>query len=295
MANLFNIIGTASTLGGVVSNVMRAGKKKAEGGPNHIWAKEIPTHINSYGIQRDNLGVIICPVPAVLRQRYNNNNENIVGVTRRTEAYNVPGSIIQTSDSRRYGVGPVSRLPVGTVTNTNFTINFVADQMGLYYQYFVAWMDGIVHYNGRSRASISTADQWGSHFYEVSYFKDYAVDLTLNEMDEKFNTIIETKLVGAYPISISDKAMSWGNSGLVTFNVEFAYVATDTNINKISNNGKLPPPPKARSQGMLGSILKGASIVQAVSSMRGRGGIGNAVGLVAAGASALNVIGGIRR
>jgi hypothetical protein len=293
MANLYNVIGSASTVLGVASNLLRSGNR-GRGGEYAQWAKEIPSHINNYGIQRDNLGLVICPVADVLKQRYNNNNERLLGVTRRTDGFNVPGAVIQTSDSRRYGIGPVSRLPVGTVTNTNFTINFVADQMGLYYQYFVAWMDGIVHYNGRSKASINTPNKFGNYFYEVSYFKDYAVDLTLHEMDERYNSIIETTLVGAYPISVSDKAISWGNSGLVTFNVEFAYVASDTKIDKL-NSGQLPAPPQARGQGLLGSILKGASIIQAVSSMKGRGGIGNAIGLVAAGAAALNVVGGVRR
>lgn len=294
MANILNAIGVASTVGGLASNLI-GGKKKATGGEHATWAKQIPSHINGYGIQRDNLGLIMCPVAKTIRDRYHNPNPHLVGVTRRTEGYNVPGTSIQTSDVRRYGVGPTSKMPVGSINTNNVTINFVADQDGLYYQYFVGWMDGIVHFSGRHKSAIHVPNAWGAQFYEVSYQSDYAVDISLYEMDQQYNTIIETVLIDAYPISIQDKQMNWGNSGMVTFNVEFAYQATDTKITKLSNKGQLPPPPNANRSSLIGNLIKAGNAIQLVSSIKKSGGIKGAAGIIGAGAALLGTVGGVRR
>lgn len=293
MANILNAIGVASTVGGLASNL--TGRKKPSGGAHASWATQIPTHINAYGIQRDNLGLIMCPVPKVIRDRYHNPNPHLVGVTRRTEGYNVPGPAIQTTDVRRYGVGPVSRMPVGNVNTNVVTLNFVADQDGLYYQYFVAWMDSIVHFSGRRQSAIHVPNKWGNHFYEVSYHNEYAVDLSLYEMNQTYDTIIETTLVDAYPVSIQDKQMNWGNSGMVTFNIEFAYQVADTNINKLTNKGMLPPPPNANRSSLIGNLIKAGNAVQLLSSIKKSGGIKGAAGIIGAGAAILGTVGGVRR
>lgn len=287
------MIGTASTIGGLLSNNFRR-SRFAKPGKQGSWAKELPSHINNYGIQRDNLGIIICPVAKVLRDRWNNSNENLVGVTRRSESFNIPGKTIQTSEVRRYGIGTTSRMPVGSVNPPTFTINFVADQMGLYYQYWHAWMDGIVRTQGRSKSSISTPNNWGTHFFEVEYFNNYAVDITLLELDPKYDEAVETKLVNAYPIGIQDHVINWGNSGFVTFNVEFAVEAVDVKIDKLKN-GFLPPAPKASRSSLVSNLIKAGNAVQLLSSMKSSGGLKGAAGIIGVGAVALANFGGVRR
>lgn len=295
MANIYNILGTATTVGGLLSNALGGGNR-ATGGEHASWAKQIPQHIKDYGIQRDNLGLIMCPVPKVMRDRYGNANDQIYGVTRRSDSFNVPGTSIPVTDVRRYSTGPSVKVPIGTVNSTNFTINMIADQRGLYYQWMVAWMDGITNFNGRSSRAITQPNTWGSYFYEVNYFTDYSVDLTILEMDEQYNSIIETKLVGAYPVAISDKQINWGSSGLMSFNVEFVYTALDTKIDKVQPPGTLPPVAAPASSSALGTLLKGLSIAQALTSMRGKSNIGTVAGLVATGASVLSMIpGGVSR
>lgn len=288
------MIGVASTVGGLLSNNFRR-SRFAKPGKQGDWAKEIPSHINNYGIQRDNLGIVICPVAKVIRDRWNNSNENLLGVTRRSESFNIPGKAIQTSETRRYGIGPVSRMPVGSVNPSTFTINFVADQTGLYYQYWQAWMDGIVRTQGRSQSSVSTPNNWGTYFYEVEYFSNYTVDITLLELDPKYDEAVETKLINAYPIGIQDHVINWGNSGFVTFNVEFAVEAVDVRIDKLNNGGKLPAPPKASRSSLVSNLIKAGNAVQLLSSMKSSGGLKGAAGIIGVGAAALANFGGVRR
>jgi hypothetical protein len=292
---LTNMIGVASTVGGLLSNNFRR-SRFAKPGKQGIWAKELPSHINNYGIQRDNLGIIICPVPKVMRDRFNQTySENLLGVTRRSESFNIPGKTIQTSETRRYGVGPTSRMPVGSVNPYTLTINFVADQMGLYYQYWQAWMDGIVRTQGRSRSSVSTPNNWGTHFFEVEYFNNYTVDITLLELDPKYDEAVETKLINAYPIGIQDHVINWGNSGFVTFNVEFAVEAIDVKTDKILSGGKLPPPPNVSRSSLVSNLIKAGNAVQLLSSMKSSGGLKGAAGIIGVGAAALANFGGVRR
>jgi hypothetical protein len=284
--SLYNLLGAASSVGGLVANLF---KSKPVVGEHADWAEEVPTHFVNYGVQRDTLGMIWCPVPKVMKDRYGNANDKIYGVTRRTDSFNVPGTTIPTSEVRRYGVGPAIRVPIGTVNNNTITINLIADVHGLYYQWMMAWMDGIVNFNGRKTRAMLTPNQWGANFYEVAYFKDYAVDLTLLEMNEKFDTIIETTLVGAYPVAISDKQINWAGTGLMSFNLEFAYTAVDVKIDRVKPPGRLPPPPSRPWALPVGSIIKGLAMAQVLSSLKDAKGSAQIGGIVAAGAATLGL------
>ena len=286
MANLLGALGAASTVGGVVSNLL--GSKKVKDGKHTSWVRDVPAHYNKYGIQRDNLGLIFCPMPRIIKSRYDYNGRDVVGITRRTEGYNIPGPSIQTTEIRRYGIGPTSRMPIGSVNTNTFSIQFVADQEGLYYKFFQAWMDGIVHFSGRSKSSINTPNAFGTNFYEVEYQDDYAVDISLIEMTQKHETCIETKLVQAFPVSIQDKQMNWGNSGFVTFNVEFAYMASDTDLAAVQKG--LPQYNfKPNGPGMMGKLIKGMNTIQLLSSMKKSGGLKGVAGVIGVGATALSV------
>lgn len=295
MATISGLLGAASTVGGLASNLLNQGKVKGAGGEHKDVSTRVRGNINDFGVQKDNLGFIEIASPQLLRERYQVGAQ-IAGITSRAEGFNVPGTMIQTSETRRYGVGPLSRLPVGSVNVNTFTVTMIADKDGAYYKTFIAWMDTIVHFNGRRKAAMGER-KWSTDFYEVSYFKNdtgmynYASDIRLIELDDRFDTIIETTLIGAYPISIQDKQINWGNSGLMKFNVEFAFISADTNIEKIEQNPQTVTPRRD----IIGTILKGVSVVRALSSLRKTGGIAKVGGLVATGAAALSVVGGIRR
>lgn len=299
MANIAGAVGLLGTAGGLISNI--SGQKFAlkKGGKWSVSPNDIRSHIDEFGIQKQSLGMVLFQPPTVIRQLYSATAVRVIeGVWKRTDQFNVPGSSIQTSDVRRYGYGPTNRVPVGNVTSSNFTLNMVGDKDGAYYKVMRAWMDGVVHHNGRSKMSMATRSTSGGRFlYEVSYMEDYAVDIMLMELNERYDEIMITKLIKAYPVGIQDKQMSWSNQGLVTFNVEFAYTAADTIIEDIKNvqvDPLMTSPAKKRTA-LYANIVKGLSVLQSFSSAKKGGGIANVVGVVAAGAAALNVVGGLRR
>ena len=111
-------------------------------------------------------------------------------------------------------------------------------------------------------------------------------------MDETFEDISGMRFTGAYPISISDKSFNWGNSGLVTFTVEFTYETIDIEKFKLEQK---PYPKKKSSTSLLGSLMKAGNALQTLSALRKPRGIGDLINVVGAGAAATGAIGGISR
>lgn len=289
MANILGTLGAAATVGGLISNAF--GKKKTAGKRAGL-ATEIPAEINQYGIQRDNLGVVDCTVPLGMVARYKLPGV-VNGIAYRSEQFNVPGVSIQTSDVRRYGIGPTMRVPVGSVNSTTFTLNFIADQQGIYYQYFKAWMDYIVHFDGRQLQTMGNLDKYGTHNYEVEYMENYITDIKLVELDPKYNEITTTTLVNAYPVAIQDKQINWGNSGLMTFTVEFAFEASSTSYQQLEAG--FADKVSARGSGIIGTLIKAGNTIQLLSSIKKSGGLKGVAGAVGAGALAISTISSIRR
>lgn len=288
MANILGALGAAATVGGLISNAFD--KKKTKGARAGL-ATEIPAEINQYGIQRDNLGVVDCTVPKGMEARYK--LPSIVkGIAYRSEQFNVPGVSIQTSDIRRYGIGPTQRMPIGSVNNSTFTLNFIADQQGIYYQYFKAWMDYIVHFDDR-KTPMNVASKFGTFNYEVEYMENYVTDIKLVELDPKYNEITTTTLVDAYPVAIQDKQINWGNSGLMMFTVEFAFAASDTSYKQLEAG--FAKEVSANGSGIIGNLIKAGNTLQLLSSIKKSGGFKGVAGAVGAGALAISTISSIRR
>ena len=290
MANLTNLIGAATTAGGLIANLR--GTQKPKEGTYAKYSPEVVTDVLNWGVQRDNLGLVVLGIPKLLKERNQITADAIKSVTYRTEGFTVPGMSIQTTDVRRYGIGPIQRLPVGSLNNNNVTLTIVADQAGVQYKFWMTWMNSIVNFRGRSDRAMWTKNDFDENFYEVQYRDDYAVDITTYEVNPAFDSILETRLTKAYPISIQDKIINWGNSGFVVFTVELAYEAIDPIRVDIPKSSQ---PQKGKNSNLMANLIKAGNAVQLISSMRSSGGLKGAAGIIGVGAAALANFGGVRR
>lgn len=274
-------LGLATTGLGVIANLLpskfdRSGKAASE-------PKRVGADIIKYGVAQTNLGLVTIPSPKIMQSRYSLGG-TVASVGSFVESFNVPGKSIQTSDVRRFGVGPLMKTPVGSTGQNTTTITVIGDAQGRFYNFYYLWLNSIVRTEGLDKAWTQTLND--AYPYEVSYFEDYAANITMHEHNVRMDVVTETALLGAFPISISDKQMNWNNTGMMTFTVEFAYryiTIKDVETNVVA----FTRPPAKTNLGIVAALIKAGNAIQLAQSIRSSGGSG-AAALVAVGASALS-------
>jgi len=285
-------IGAVTTGVGVVGTALGLfGNKFDRKGEYASLSKSVAAEITKRGVQQSNLGIAMISMPKIMQKRYNL-RQTVMSVMNYVEAFNVPGRALQTSEHRRQGVGPMYRMPVGSTTQNTTTLTLISDGEGKFYKFFYLWMASIVRTEGMKK-SWDTPDSHGTLPYEVSYFNEYASTVKFIEANTRMDIITETELLGAYPVSISEKQMNWNNTGLMQFTVEMAY----RHVNVVDLEEKVltfkntATPIKT---GLVATLIKAGNAVQLLRSIKSSGG-STVTGIAAAGASALSSLGGISR
>lgn len=190
-------------------------------------------------------------------------------VSLRAERVATPGVTLGISTVRRYGVGPMEKLP-HTATFGDMNISFIGDARGVIHQFFYAWMRGIVGFHDVPRNGYANDDLYGRYPYEVGYRYNYSTTIdiiTYDEIQEKIGTI---KLYNAYPIAIGEIARSWDSvNDLVRIPVTFAYThwnyADQLNIQLIEPNRSTPA---EQNSSLLTNVIRGMTALQTISAIK---------------------------
>lgn len=135
------------------------------------------------------------------------------------ESASVPGIALQTAEQRRQGVGNLEKTPWGAAF-TDVSITFRIDQQTKTWNFFQAWMGLIYNYDVAMRAGQPDTE------FELEYKDDYVSLISIfvyNEIDRGSAPIMTIDLYDAFPVSISDMQMSWGNSDIMRLNVTFNF------------------------------------------------------------------------
>lgn len=137
------------------------------------------------------------------------------------DSVTIPGLNFATSETRRYGYGPIEKKPYAPIFN-DITISFLVDGTGNIYKYFYKWMNRIVasdqYINGNS------ASNNGLGAFEVEYKDDYKSQIGISTFDEAGNGVLTSQLVDAIPITLSDTQLSWSeNDQIMRLNMTFTY------------------------------------------------------------------------
>ena len=141
---------------------------------------------------------------------------NIDDFSFRCEKAEFPGRSIATSDDTGGG-GPALKLPYD-VTYNDISISVICSPDMKERLFFESWIDSIV-----GRAGLTATVPTGGL---VSYFDDYArgITLTVSQLDEAGNTLIEYKMNDVYPITISPMNATWEEvNSYQRFGVTFFY------------------------------------------------------------------------
>lgn len=182
--------------------------------------------VGSKSILRNNAFLLTFNPPAIIRKLGAWDMKEMI---IRAEAVTLPGQQLMTNDAiARFGYGPVEKVPYNAVFN-DISVSFLLDRDAQQYSFMHTWMQSIVQHNmtrGINAADELVKSSTGNdiYAYEVGYKSDYAVDMTILMYNEDTDKVVECRLLEAYPISIADTPVAWGQENdVVRLIVNFSY------------------------------------------------------------------------
>jgi len=199
------------------------------------------------------------------------------------DSVNIPGLNFATSDTRRYGYGPIEKKPYAPIFN-DITVSFLVDGNGNIYKYFYKWMNSIVasdqYINGNS------AGYNGLGAFEVEYKDEYKCQLGISTFDEAGNSVLTSQIVDAIPIGLSDISLSWSDSdNIMRMSVTFTYFQHVL----ISKDTSEPQSGYTTPLSGIQQIVKAGTAIQTLSSLRKPRNVGDVINVIN---NAKTIIGG---
>lgn len=189
------------------------------------------------------------------------------------ESASIPGLNFATSDIRRYGYGPIEKKPYAPIFN-DITISFLVDGTGDLYKFFNKWMNRIVSSDQYVNGSSSNN---GLSAFEVEYKDDYKTQINISTFDEAGEVVLNTQLVDAVPIAISDTQLSWSdNDSVMKLQVTFTYFQHIL----LDPNSREPSSGVVKPLSGLQQLIKAGTALQTLSSLRKPRSIGDVINVV---------------
>lgn len=166
------------------------------------------------GLLKNNRFAVLLTKPNVIPPTYT----DLTALRFYAESASIPGMALQSAELRREGIGNLEKTPWGAAF-TDLNVSFRIDQKTKVWNFFQVWMNSIYDYNmdveGRPRT-----------YFELAYKDNYVTHLTIfvyNEIDSGKKEVIAIDFIDAFPISISDMQMNWGNADIMKLNVTFNF------------------------------------------------------------------------
>lgn len=282
-----NVFGAATPTSERLRNLQPDDPKMAKGAAKII--EQTRAGIRKWGIEKPSLTYVGFTPPRIFDAIVPDATTIIRDlVSLRAERVSTPGIQLGTSAVRRYGVGPIEKMP-HTASFNDLNISFIGDARGVIHQFFYAWMRGIVGFHDVPRQGYANDDLYGRHPFEVGYRSDYGTILqiiTYDEIQEKIGTI---KLYNAYPVAVGEIARSWDSiNDLVRIPVTFTFThwvyADQLNI-------QLTEPSRVtlaeQNSSLLTNVMQGMTALQAISSIKRPQNVNDIISTVNAGSTLL--------
>jgi hypothetical protein len=169
-------------------------------------------NIGRYGTAPVNRFEVRIPVPQSLRGFYGSEEERVL--TLRAERVNIPGIVLDSFETRRYGVGPSIKTPVGKSRFNEVSIDFIDTARLDIKAFFYDWMNNIVEISGNPTPT-----------FLAGYKADYGVDMLIQVYNTTSTTpVFVLKMVQSFPTSLADSSMAWSRTNeLFKTSVVFSY------------------------------------------------------------------------
>jgi hypothetical protein len=117
----------------------------------------------------------------------------------------IPGVNLNTHEIRRYGYGPMEKRPY-SVSFSDATFNIYFDSKRKNYDFFQTWISTIMDYD--------VGNSTNSKFL-LEYKSEYKSTIELKIYDNKGSTVGHYRMDEAFPISIGDIPLNWGDTNSI--------------------------------------------------------------------------------
>lgn len=193
-------------------------------------------NIATYGNLQTNKFEIRLPLPAVFPSGGALDLPSTELLTFRADRVDLPGVLFDTTETRRYGVGPIIKTPVNKSKFNEFTVSFIETQRGEIYNLFNYWLQRIIDFSGTESRSPTFLTEYKNRYsvgMQIRVFNNLGTNR--NEPATDPQPVIELNFVDAFPLSLSDTNLAWSNNNeLFKTNVTFSYayhqLATGTRV-----------------------------------------------------------------
>lgn len=205
----------------------------------------------------------------------------------------LPGVSFGSSETRRYGYGPVEKKPTFPIF-TDLSMTFIGDGRGAVHKMFYNWMNTMVRFDSPTAAAWGPAAT-GSMFnstslpYEVAYKDNYSTTITITAVDRANQEIIVIDLLEAYPFAMGDISLSWSDTdSLMNIPVTFTFINWKyqrIDVSEILRGGG--------SEGLFNKLVKVGTAIQTLSTISKPKSIGDIVNVTNMGTMAINGLKGM--
>lgn len=197
-------------------------------------------------------------------------------------AANLPGLILETDTTRRYGIGPLQKVPV-SVSYPDLNLVFYGDNSGFINKFFRYWMNSIVMNNFQgpvnssevmninpldpTNISVGLSDQpdYSKAPYEFEYKSRYSKTIEISLFDPDSNRFETRTFLDAYPVTIGDVNLSWANTD------DFMRIPVNITYSRYITSSEKYPAPRGSIAGnltLLQKLIKVGTVAQTLSTLK---------------------------
>lgn len=196
------------------------------------------SQVTRRGLMRNNKFEIEIPIPSSLRgsQYASEISDTANNLKFWCDSGSLPGVELAAHEVRRYGYGPLERMPFAAAfSGSGMPMKVIADGNMSNWFFFQQWMNTIVNFDGREGMNRQTgrigpnpmtnAPEKFMHAYEISYKRDYVVDVNVNLYDDTGFRAMQITLRNAYPAFLQDIPLNWEDrNSIANFGVVFNFI-----------------------------------------------------------------------
>jgi hypothetical protein len=171
------------------------------------------TNIRDYGyLDNNSFAVLVQPPPALSAGL--STSRIAQNMSFRIDQVRAPGINLMTNDINRYGIGPTQK----QVTSAQFQdiyFSVLCDHYAELWQFWYEWTRFCFQYNG-------TANGQGPSF-TAEYKQNYSSTVIIEIYDHYGNVVQSINLFEAYPTSLREIPLAYGDGNLMKLNVAMTY------------------------------------------------------------------------
>lgn len=141
----------------------------------------------------------------------------------RAESCSIPGVTLDTTDVRRWGIGP--REKFGTnVSFSDISITFIEEDENNIHKYLYKWMNSIFKFAGRNDNSTPS--------YYSEYKEDYATTMLIKVFNKSQELSETVELQEVFPTGLSEISLGWADNNQL-FKVRASFAFTRWRLNSV--------------------------------------------------------------